>query len=102
MDWDKQIDELTLMLLYLTSWQEYPTEGLRRKPIRTAEKIRLTWTGHDRDALTRLDGAGLLLYDRGRAPIQITKEGEAQARCLLQRYGIAACDTAPAQSEDRL
>ena len=26
-DMDKIIDELTLMLLYLTSWQECPTEG---------------------------------------------------------------------------
>ena len=40
-DMDKIIDELTLMLLYLTSWQECPTEGIRHKPIRTAEKLRL-------------------------------------------------------------
>ena len=39
-DMNKTIDELTLMLLYLTSWQEYPTEGIRHKPIRTAEKLR--------------------------------------------------------------
>ena len=44
-DMDKIIDELTLMLLYLTSWQEYPTEGIRHKPIRTAEKLRLIWKG---------------------------------------------------------
>ena len=41
-DMDKIIDELTLMLLYLTSWQECPTEEIRHKPIRTAEKLRLT------------------------------------------------------------
>ena len=57
-DMDKAIDELTLMLLYLTSWQEYPTEGIRHKPIRTAEKLRLTWKGHNRSALSRLDAAG--------------------------------------------
>ena len=45
-DMDKIIDELTLMLLYLTSWQECPTEEIRHKPIRTAEKLRLTWKGH--------------------------------------------------------
>ncbi len=44
-DMDKIIDELTLMLLYLTSWQECPTEEIRHKPIRTAEKLRLTWKG---------------------------------------------------------
>lgn len=37
-DMDKIIDELTLMLLYLTSWQECPTEGIRHKPIRTARE----------------------------------------------------------------
>ena len=62
-DMDKAIDELTLMLLYLTSWQEYPTEGIRHKPIRTAEKLRLTWKGHNRSALSRLDAAGKLLSE---------------------------------------
>ena len=67
-DMDKAIDELTLMLLYLTSWQEYPTEGIRHKPIRTAEKLRLTWKGHNRSALSRLDAAGLVINDCGIAP----------------------------------
>ena len=62
-DMDKIIDELTLMLLYLTSWQECPTEEIRHKPIRTAEKLRLTWKGHDRSALSRLDAAGLEMQE---------------------------------------
>lgn len=66
---DKVIDELTLMLLYLTSWQEYPTEGIRNKLIRAAEKLRLTWKGHNRNALSWLDAAGLLLNDFGKALI---------------------------------
>ena len=57
-DMDKIIDELTLMLLYLTSWQECPTEEIRHKPIRTAEKLRLTWKGHDRSAPVGCGGAG--------------------------------------------
>ena len=91
-DMNKTIDELTLMLLYLTSWQEYPTEGIRHKPIRTAEKLRLTWKGHDRSALTRLDSAGLVFNDCGKAPIQITQEGETRARELLRKYGISCSD----------
>lgn len=74
-DMDKIIDELTLMLLYLTSWQECPTEEIRHKPIRTAEKLRLTWKGHDRSALSRLDAAGLVLNDCGKAPIRISQDG---------------------------
>lgn len=98
---DKLIDELTLMLLYLTSWQEYPTEGIRHKPVRTAEKFRLTWKGHDRNALSRLDAAGLVLNDRGNAPIQITQDGEARARDLLRQYGISCAGASATQPEER-
>lgn len=98
-DMNKTIDELTLILLYLTSWQEYPTEGIRHKPIRTAEKLRLTWKGHDRSALTRLDSAGLVFNDCGEAPIQITQEGETRARELLRKYGISCSDASIIQPE---
>ena len=100
-DMDKTIDELTLMLLYLTSWQEYPTEGIRHKPIRTSEKLRLTWKGHDRNALSRLDAAGLVLNDRGKVPIRITQDGEARARDLLRQYGISCTGASPTQLEER-
>ena len=33
----EQIQELTLLLMYLTSWQERRTIGLRRKPHKTDE-----------------------------------------------------------------
>ena len=99
-DMDKIIDELTLMLLYLTSWQECPTEGIRHKPIRTAEKLRLTWKGHDRSALSRLDAAGLVLNDCGKAPIRISQDGEARARDLLRQYGISCADAATTQLEE--
>ena len=116
-DMDKIIDELTLMLLYLTSWQECPTEGIRHKPIRTAEKLRLTWKGHDRSALSRLDAAGgglnkrgkaplrnnqkgLVLNDCGKAPIRISQDGEARARDLLRQYGISCADASTTQLEE--
>ena len=100
-DMDKLIDELTLMLLYLTSWQEYPTEGIRHKPIRTSEKLRLTWKGQDRSALSRLDAAGLVLNDCGKAPVRITQDGEARARDLLRQYGISCADASTTQPEER-
>ncbi|MDU3013598.1 MAG: DUF6429 family protein [Flavonifractor plautii] len=94
------IDELTLMLLYLTSWQEYPTEGIRHKPIRTAEKFRLTWKGHDRNALTRLDVEGLVFDDCGKALIRITQDGEARAQELLRQYGISCSAASTSQPEE--
>lgn len=99
-DMNKTIDELTLILLYLTSWQEYPTEGIRHKPIRTAEKFRLAWKGHDRSALTRLDSAGLISNDCGKAPIQITQEGGTRAQELLRQYGISCSDASITQPEE--
>ena len=101
-DMDKAIDELTLMLLYLTSWQECPTEEIRHKPIRTAEKLRLTWKGHDRSALSRLDAAGLVLNDCGKAPIRISQDGEARAQDLLRQYGISCADASTTQTEERV
>lgn len=98
---DKVIDELTLMLLYLTSWKEYPTEGIRHKPIRTSEQLRLTRKGRNRSALSRLDAAGLVLNDRGNAPIQITQDGEERARDLLRQYGISCAGASATQAKER-
>ena len=81
-DMDKIIDELTLMLLYLTSWQECPTEEIRHS------------------ALSRLDAAGLVLNDCGKAPIRISQDGEARARDLLRQYGISCADASTTQMEE--
>lgn len=35
----EQIQELTLLLMYLTSWQERRTIGLRRKPHKTDDTL---------------------------------------------------------------
>lgn len=35
----EQIQELTLLLMYLTSWQESSTPGLRRKPHKTDDTL---------------------------------------------------------------
>ena len=44
----EQIQELTLLLMYLTSWQERRTIGLRRKPHKTDDMLlRRCWKGYD-------------------------------------------------------
>ena len=75
-------------------------DEIRHKPIRTAEKLRLTWKGHDRSALSRLDAAGLVLNDCGKAPIRISQDGEARARDLLRQYGISCADASTTQLEE--
>lgn len=99
-DMDKIIDELTLMLLYLTSWQECLPKGFGINRSERPEKLRLTWKGHDRSALSRLDAAGLVLNDCGKAPIRISQDGEARARDLLRQYGISCADASTTQLEE--
>ncbi len=50
------IKELTLMLMYLTSWEESLVPGLRRKPDRAGiyPKARVCWKGYDFDILNEL------------------------------------------------
>ena len=51
----EQIQELTLLLMYLTSWQESSTPGLRRKPHKTDDTLlRRCWKGYDFSILERV------------------------------------------------
>ncbi len=84
------IKELTLMLMYLTSWEESLVPGLRRKPDRVGiyPKARICWKGYDFDILNDLTDEGLV-NARGRSKsASFTDEGEAKALELLKQYGI--------------
>ena len=87
----KRIRELTLMLMYLTSWEEHDTPGLRavkKKELGKYPLVRRCWKGYDFHLLNQLAEEGLI-YNSGRAqPAQITSEGETEARKLLEQYGI--------------
>ena len=97
----KRIRELTLMLMYLTSWEDHDTPGLRavkKKELRRYPLVRRCWKGYDFRLLNELAEDGLI-DDSGRTqPAQITPEGEAEAQRLLEQYGIrleeGECDSA--------
>ena len=56
----EQIQELTLLLMYLTSWQERRTIGLRRKPHKTDDTLlRRCWKGYDFSVLEGWKHRGL-------------------------------------------
>ena len=75
----EQIQELTLLLMYLTSWQERRTIGLRRKPHKTDDTLlRRCWKGYDFSVLERLEAQGL-----------ICGEGRKNRSCYSRRR--AAC-----------
>lgn len=87
----KAIRELTLMLMYLTSWEERDTPGLRAVKKRDLEKYPLVhrcWKGYEHSLLDKLSEEGLINAAGRTYPALITPEGEAEARKLLAQYGI--------------
>ncbi len=84
------IKELTLMLMYLTSWEESLVSGLRRKPDRASiyPKARICWKGYDFDILNELTDEGLVNAGGRSKSASFTDEGEAKALELLKQYGI--------------
>ena len=56
------VKDLTLMLMYLTSWEESLVPGLRKKPDRAGiyPKARFCWKGYDFDILNELTDEGLV------------------------------------------
>lgn len=89
---EKTIQDLTLMLMYLTSWEERDTPGLRavKKVAREMYPlVRRCWKGYDHRLLDKLSEAGLIRSDGRTSPAYITPEGETEARSLLAQYGLA-------------
>ncbi len=76
MDYDKEkVDELTLALLYLTSFEDRP--GMR------------AWKGMDWDTMNRLHEKGFIGNPAGKAKsVIMTKEGCKRARELFEAYFV--------------
>lgn len=70
------IRDLTLMLIYLTSWTEGPYDARR------------AWKGYPFETLDELSERNLIETRRGNKSLYLTEEGEAAALRLLARYGI--------------
>ena len=90
-DKQKTIRDLTLMLMYLTSWEERDTPGLRAVKKKERERyplVRRCWKGYDNGLLNKLLEEGLIRSDGRTSPARITPEGEAEARNLLARYWL--------------
>ena len=78
----KQLQELTLALLYLTSLQDHDDPAGRR-----------CWKGYDFQVLEDLKAQGLLQDTQGRIPLRLPQEGVARAQAApsitLSRTGLA-------------
>lgn len=86
------IKDLTLMLMYLTSWEESLVPCLRKKPDRDGiyPKARICWKGYDFGILNEMTDEGLVNAGGRSKSASFTDEGVAKALELLKRYGIDA------------
>lgn len=77
-DMKNTIKELTLILMYLTSWKEneFGMEYLR------------TWKGYDFDILNELTDEDLIGGSYRSKSVYIKEKGERLAKVLLKKYGI--------------
>ena len=71
-----QIQELTLLLLSLTSWTE-KIAGV---------ELRRAWKGYDFDVLDQLYGEGLISGSRKAKSVYLTEAGIAKAEGLAKKY----------------
>lgn len=73
---DETIKELTLLLLYLTSWQE---EEL-------PENFRRSWKGYPFEALNALSDDDFIRGGRRSKSVYMTEAGIKEAKHLLTKY----------------
>ena len=87
---EDDIKDLTLMLMYLTSWEESLVPGIREKPDRAGfcPQIRRTWKGYDFGILRELTDEGLVNAGSRSKSASFTDRGTAKAQELLRQYGI--------------
>lgn len=74
------IKELTLMLLYLTSWEEKDPLG---------EKYPRSWKGYDFDVLNELADEEMIYQSIKSKSVNFSNEGVSKAKELLDKYGIS-------------
>ena len=85
------VKDLTLMLMYLTSWEESLVPGIRKKSDRAGiyPKARICWKGYDFNVLNELTDEGLVNAGGRSKSASFTDEGTAKALELLRKYGIS-------------
>jgi len=73
---DETIKELTLLLIYLTSWKE--DAGL--------VKVQRSWKGYTFDALDELKEEGYIDGNKRVKSVYLTDEGLDKAKELMKKY----------------
>lgn len=83
---EKNIEELTLLLMYLTSWKEEclyydENDNLNKDAFKNA------WKGYSFDVINELTNKGYLFPSKCKnKAVTLTKEGEELAKKLKEKY----------------
>jgi hypothetical protein len=75
---EQAIEELTLLLLHLTSWQEEVIPG--------ELTVRRAWKGFRFEVLDALEEQGYISQSRRAKSVILTEEGVGRAQALQARY----------------
>lgn len=81
---EKNIEELTLLLMYLTSWDEKGFIRDENDEIKE-EKVKTCWKGYSFDVINKLTDENYLYFSKGKS-ITLTHEGELLAEKLMDKY----------------
>lgn len=81
---NKNIEELTLLLMYLTSWEEKGFIKDEDDNIKE-DKVKVCWKGYSFDVINNLTENELLYFSKGKS-VTLTKKGEEIAKKLIKKY----------------
>jgi len=76
---DADIENLTLLMIYLSSWDENLEKEFGEEPVLKA------WKGFQFEALDKLNKKGLISDSKGRKSVCLTDKGIKKAKVLLNR-----------------
>lgn len=84
---NKNIEELTLLLMYLTSWDEKGYVYNENTNMSEEATIKNCWKGYDFDVLNKLTAKGYLYPGKYKnKSVTMTKDGEKLAEELIHKY----------------
>lgn len=87
-DLESVVEDLTLMLMYLTAWRE----EVRVQDGKTVDAGLRTWKGYDFDVLDRFHDEDWTRGSKRAKSVLVTEDGRAEARRLLEVYGLEDVD----------
>lgn len=85
---EKSIEELTLLLMYLTSWEEDGYVADENDMPKEA-KIKTCWKGYSFDVINKLMDEKYLYFSKYKnKSVSLTSKGEELAKKLIDKYII--------------